>query len=113
MGQELRDRDEALKQLKIHLLRAQSIMKTQADKKGREVQFQVGEWVYVKLKPYRQMSVVPRIHQKLVARFFGPFKIVDRVGLVAYKLELLAMSKVHPVFHVSLLKKAVCGAEFA
>ncbi|XP_024965862.1 uncharacterized protein LOC112506067 [Cynara cardunculus var. scolymus] len=53
------------------------------------------------------MSVAPRIHQKLTARFFGPFKIVDRIGPVAYKLELSVSSKVHPVFHVSLLKKAV------
>lgn len=70
VGQELRDRDEALKQLKVHLSRAQAIMKEQADKKRQEVSFQIGEWVYVKLKPYRQMTVVQRIHQKLAARFF-------------------------------------------
>ena len=54
LGQELRDRDEDIRQLKIHLLRAQSIIKDQTDKKWSEIQFQLGEWVYVKLKPYRQ-----------------------------------------------------------
>jgi len=81
--QELSDRDEALKQLKQHLLQAQSVMKENADKKRRDVQFQVGEWVYVKLKTYRQMLVVSRIHHKLAAKFFRPFKILEKIGPVA------------------------------
>ena len=44
---------------------------------------------------------------KLVARFCGPFEILDRIGLVAYMLELLASMNMHNLFHVSLLKKYV------
>ena len=82
-------------------------MKNQADKKRSEREFQVGDLVFLKLQPYVQSTVASRTHQKLSFRFYGPFKIIVRVGQVAYKLELPPSAKIHPVVHVSQLKKQV------
>jgi len=66
----------------------------------------MGDWVFLHLQPHKQHSVASWIPQKLAPRFFGPYKIVARVGTVAYTLCLPPSSKIHPTFHVSRLKHA-------
>ncbi|RVW76748.1 Transposon Tf2-12 polyprotein [Vitis vinifera] len=107
VDQSLLTRDEVLQQLKTNLELAATRMKHVADQKRREVEFQIGDLVLLKLHPYRQHSVFKRAHQKLANRFYGPFPVEQKLGKVAYRLSLPPEAKIHPVFHVSLLKKYV------
>ena len=91
----------------MHLLRAQQCMKATADLSRRAVEFQVGDYVFLKLRPYRQKSLAARKNEKLAARFYGLFKVLSRVGKVAYHLDLPSSSSIHLVFHVSQLRAAV------
>lgn len=102
----LQARDAILDELKLHILRAQQIMKQSADNHRRELVLQVGEYAYLKLQPYRQKSLARRPFEKLAARYYGPYEVLERIGGVAYKLALPDTSKIHPVFHISQLKRA-------
>ena len=68
--------------------------------------FEVGDYVYLKVTPMKKKRF--GVRRKLAARFVGPYKILEKRGLAAYKLELPeTMSTVFPVFHVSHLKKCL------
>jgi ribosomal protein L21E len=103
----LKERDMMVNLLRQQLLRQKQRMKTQADKHRTERHFQVGDLVYLKLQPYVQKSVAVQGNRKLAFRFYGPYKILEKIGKVAYKLQLPQSSQIHPVIHVSQLKKAV------
>ncbi|XP_022877286.1 uncharacterized protein LOC111395500 [Olea europaea var. sylvestris] len=100
-----------LTELKVHLFKAQQRMKQEADKHRRDVQFEVWELVYLKLRPYRQKSLAKRLNEKLSPRYYGPFKIESKVGRVTYKLKLPASSAIHSVFHLSQLRKAISSVK--
>ncbi|KAK8952364.1 hypothetical protein KSP39_PZI003940 [Platanthera zijinensis] len=77
------------------------------DQKHRTVEFSVGDYVYLKVRPVRGVSRIKRM-KKLSPGFVGPFEVLERVGEVAYRLALPEeMSGVHDVFHVSYLRRAV------
>ena len=101
----LSQREEIMVKVKQNLELAKQRMKYFADKHRSERVFERGDWVYLKLRPYKQFSVRSSQVWKLSPRNAGPFMILEKVGEVAYKLDLPDSSKIHPVFHVSLLKK--------
>jgi hypothetical protein len=110
LKQWLRDREQMQGLLKQHLERQQQRMKHQADRKRTERHFSEGDWVYLKLHPHVQTSVAVQGTRKLALRFYGPFQVLQKVGKVAYRLALPDTSQIHPVIHVSQLKKAI-GAD--
>jgi hypothetical protein len=99
---------EAEKQVQIvkeNLKTTQSRQKSYADNRRREFIIEVGDFVYLKVSPMRGMKRF-KVKGKLSPHYIGPFKILERKGVVAYQLELPdSLSDVHDIYHVSQLKK--------
>ena len=100
----LQPRHSILSLLKQNLVVAQTRTKQQSDLHRTERVFQVGDQDYLRVQPYKQQFVAYRASQKLSPRFFVPYKILERIGKVAYRMELPPESAIHPMFHVSCLK---------
>ena len=88
-------------------------MKMQDGTKRSERSFAVGDRVYLKLQPYVQSLVANRANHKVAFKYFGPFQVESAVGAVAYKLILPPSCSIHPVVHLSQLKKALSPKEVA
>jgi len=105
VGINLQLRQETLQKIKKNLELAQNRMRLQANKGRSDISFEVGDWVLVKLTPYRQTTAAYRLHNKLGKKYFGPYKISRKINEVAYHLELPTGSRIHPAFHVSKLRR--------
>lgn len=98
-------RQEIHHKLQRRLTKAQDNMKKLANTKRWDISYTVGQWVYVKLRPFRQRSVTGSLHPKLSKRYFGPFQVMERIGQVSYPLQLPEGACIHPVFHSSILRE--------
>jgi hypothetical protein len=107
VDQTLTVREAILHTLKENLVMAQNRMKKKADQGLFERQFVEGDQVFLRLQPYKKNFLKDDHCQKLVPKFYGPYTILKHVGQVAYQLSLSSHSKLHPVFHVSCLKKVI------
>jgi hypothetical protein len=104
----LQHQQEVLQILKDNLVTSQNRMKQQAYQHRSERSFEEGDWVFLRLQPYKQMSLKKlNKDNTLVPKYYGPYKVLQKIGSMAYKLELPATSRVHQVFHVSYLKKVI------
>ncbi|XP_070671985.1 uncharacterized protein [Malus domestica] len=88
---------------RAHLDKASKKMKKWADRKRRNVEFQTGDQVFVKLNASQHKST-RGLHKSLLRKYEGPFPIIKKVGKAAHVVELPPRLKFHPVFHVSNLK---------
>ena len=104
----IKNQQQVLQILKDNLTMAQNHMKQEVDQHRRKRSFEVGDWVLLRLQPYKHMSLKQaNKDNKLSPKYYGPYKVLAKIGTMAYKLELPASSRVHLVFHVSCLKKVI------
>jgi hypothetical protein len=103
----LQKAEKQVRMLRENLRVTQSRQKSYADHRRRELSFEVGDFVYLKVSPMRGLRRF-KIRGKLAPRFIGPFKILEERGEVTYQLKLPPqLSDMHDVFHVSQLKKCL------
>ncbi|WVZ70759.1 hypothetical protein U9M48_019401 [Paspalum notatum var. saurae] len=105
----IEDAERQVRMIRENLRIAQTRQKSYADNRRRDLEFAVGDYVYLKVSPIRGLRRF-KVKGKLAPRYIGPFKIIDRKGEVAYQLELPdRLSGVHNVFHISQLKNPNFG----
>ncbi|WVZ57855.1 hypothetical protein U9M48_008191 [Paspalum notatum var. saurae] len=98
---------ENVAKVRENLRIAQSRQKSYVDKRRRELTFEAGEFVYLKVSPLRGTKKF-HMRGKLAPRYVGPYRIKKKIGELAYELELPEhLSGVHPVFHISQLRKCL------
>nr|TKS16327.1 hypothetical protein D5086_0000024620 [Populus alba] len=84
VDQQLLTRDALLKQLKANLENSVNCIKQIADRKRRDISFDIDSWVLLKLHPYRQQTSFKWAYQNLASRFYGHYLILEKCSLVAY-----------------------------
>ena len=103
----IKEAEQHVQIVRENLKVAQSRQKSYANTRHRELTFEEGEFVYLKVSPIRGLRRF-KVIGKLSPRYIGPFKILSRKGEVAYELELPSrLLDVHNVFHISQLKRCL------
>jgi hypothetical protein len=89
----IKHQQQVLQLLKDNLAMAQNRMKQQADQHRSERSFEVGDWVFLRLQPYKNLSLKQaKKDHKLSPKYYGPYKVLQNISTMEYKLELPASS---------------------
>jgi hypothetical protein len=100
----LQEQTTMMQTLQHNLAKAQQKMKKYADANRSFRQFEEGNMVYLKMQPHRETALGQGNALKLTPKFYGPFRVLTKIGKVAYKLLLPVGTKIHDTFHVNQLK---------
>ena len=99
----VKDTEEKVQVIRERLKAASDRQKSYADLKRRDIAYEVGDKVFLKVSLWRKILRFGK-KGKLSPMFIGPYEVLERIGLVAYRLALpLELAKLHDVFHVSML----------
>uniref|UniRef100_A0A0A9E1Z5 Tf2-1-like SH3-like domain-containing protein n=1 Tax=Arundo donax TaxID=35708 RepID=A0A0A9E1Z5_ARUDO len=105
LDRQLRDCDAFLADIRERLLQAQDHMKQRHDMSHRALEFEVGDWAWLRLHQLQASGITDKAHLKLVPWYFGPFQVEAKIGSISYRLRLPPNARIHNVFHVVFLKK--------
>ena len=98
---------DKIKVIRDRLKIAQDRQKSYADNHRRDLKFEVGDMVFLRISPWKGVLRFGK-RGKLSPRYIRPYRIVERIGEVAYRLELPSdLDRIHDVFHVSMLRKYI------
>ena len=98
---------DKIKVIRDRLKIAQDRQKSYVNNCHRDLEFEVGDMVFLRISPWKGVLRFGK-HGKLSPRYIGPYRIVERIGEVAYQLELPSnLDRIHDVFHVSMLHKYI------
>ena len=101
----VKDTEEKVQVIQQRLKAARDRQKSYADLKSRDIEYEVGDKVFLKVSPWRKILQFGQ-KGKLNPRFIGPYEILKRVGPMAYRLALPPeLAKLHDVFHMSMLRR--------
>ena len=98
---------DKIKVIRDRLKIEQDRQKSYANNRRRDLEFEVGDMVFLRISPWKGILRFGK-RGKLSPRYIGPYRIVERIGEVAYRLELPSdLDRIHDVFHVSMLRKYI------
>ena len=101
----IQETEEKVKMIRERLKVANDRQKSYADMKRKDIRYEIGEKVFLKVSPWKKVMRFGK-KGKLNPRFIGPYKVIEKVGPVAYRLALPPdLEKIHNVFHVSMLRR--------